>query len=56
MAIAVPVTDPHGRFYAALAIHGPTQRFSIDDAMDKRDMLRDQAARMGELLFSPATA
>ena len=54
-AIAVPVTDPHGQFYAALAIHGPTQRFSIDDALDKCDMLRGQAARLGELLFPPAT-
>ena len=56
VAIAVPVTDPQGRFYAALAIHGPTQRFSIDDAMDKRAMLQGQAARMGELLFTPPTA
>ena len=56
VAIAVPVTDPRGRFYAALAIHGPTQRFSIDDAMAKRAMLRDHAARMGELLFAPAGA
>ena len=55
VAIAVPVTDPHRQFYAALAIHGSTQRFSIDDALDKRDLLQDQAARMGELLFSPAT-
>ena len=53
VAIAVPVTDEMGRFYAALAIHGPMQRFSLDDAIAKFDLLKDHAARIGDLLFAP---
>jgi len=52
VAIAVPVTDRMGRFYAALAIHGPTQRFSLDDAVAKYDLMEDHASRIGELLFA----
>ena len=53
VAIAVPVTDEMGRFYAALAIHGPTQRFSLDDAVARFGLMKDHATRMGELLFAP---
>ena len=53
VAIAVPVKDRMGRFYAALAIHGPTQRFSLDDAIAKYELLKDHASRIGELLFAP---
>jgi len=56
VAIAVPVTDDKGRFYAALAIHGPTQRFSLDDALARRDSLMRYARRIGDLLFPPAAA
>ncbi|GIR51180.1 MAG: hypothetical protein CM15mP60_2410 [Alphaproteobacteria bacterium] len=41
-----------GRVLRGAGHPGPTQRFSIDDALDKRDMLRDQAARMGFLFFA----
>ena len=51
VAIAVPVTDNRGRFYAALAIHGPTQRFNLDDALDRRGILVSFARRIGNLLF-----
>jgi DNA-binding IclR family transcriptional regulator len=51
VAIAVPVTDDKGRFYAALAIHGPTQRFSLDNAMARRNSLLSYARRIGMLLF-----
>ena len=54
VAIAVPVTDNRGRFYAALAIHGPTQRFSLDDAIARRDSLLRYAQRISTLLFTPA--
>ena len=33
VAIAVPVTDPDGRFVAALAYHGPTQRITLSEAV-----------------------
>lgn len=55
VAIAVPVTDNRGRFYAALAIHGPTQRFSLDDALARRDGLIRYARRISKLLFPPAS-
>ena len=32
VAVAVPVEDPNGRLFAALAFHGPTQRISIEEA------------------------
>ena len=55
VAIAVPVTDNKGRFYAALAIHGPTQRFSLDDALARRTSLTAYAKRIGALLFPDET-
>ena len=51
VAIAVPVKDPQGRFYAALAVHGPTQRFGIDAALANRDLLHDYAARISQVIF-----
>ena len=54
VAIAVPVTDDKGQFYAALAIHGPMQRFSIDDALARRDSLAGYARRISALLFPAA--
>ena len=44
VAIAVPVTDPAGRFVAALAFHGPTQRIAIADAISRKEVLQ-RAAR-----------
>ena len=52
VAIAVPVTDPAGKFYAALAVHGPTQRFNLDAAMASRALLHDYAARISQVLFA----
>ena len=51
VAIAVPVTDAEGRFYAALAIHGPSQRFSLESARDSFDGLSDAAAQIKTILF-----
>ncbi len=51
IAIAVPVKDPSGRFVAALAFHGPTQRISIPEAIGKKEFLQASAARLGEALF-----
>ena len=52
VAIAVPVTDPAGRFYAALAVHGPTQRFSLESALQSRELLHGYAARISQVLFA----
>lgn len=52
VAIAVPVTDPAGRFYAAVAVHGPTQRFSLGSALESRELLHEYAARISRVLFT----
>jgi DNA-binding IclR family transcriptional regulator len=52
VAIAVPVNDMTGRFYAALAVHGPTQRFNLDAALKSRELLHSHAARITQVLFA----
>jgi DNA-binding IclR family transcriptional regulator len=52
VAIAVPVTDPKGRFYAAVAVHGPTQRFSLGSALESRGLLHKYASRISRVLFA----
>lgn len=52
VAIAVPVKDPSGRFVAALAFHGPTQRVSLDEAVSKKALMQDAAQRLGTALFA----
>ena len=39
VAIAVPVFDSRRRYVAALATHGPKQRFNVEDAMTRRSLL-----------------
>jgi len=46
VAMSVPIQDPQGRYIAAVAFHGPTQRLSIDDAISKRDVLIEGAMRL----------
>jgi len=43
VAIAVPVLDSRRRYVAALAIHGPKQRFDFDEAMARRGLLAESA-------------
>jgi len=50
VAIAVPVRDEEGRFIAALASHGPTQRLSIEAAIEKKSVLQEAASRLSEAL------
>lgn len=52
VAIAVPVTDSLGRFVAALAFHGPTQRVSIEDAVARKAILQSAALKLREAIFS----
>ncbi|MFD0917357.1 IclR family transcriptional regulator [Pseudahrensia aquimaris] len=49
IALAVPVTDASGRFIAALAFHGPTQRLDRDGLLQHLDLLRDGARQLAEL-------
>jgi len=46
VAMAVPVKDADRRYVGALAFHGPVQRLSLQDAITKKDILLDGAARL----------
>ncbi len=48
VAIAVPVRDNKGRYIAALAIHGPKQRFPVETAIGRLDLLRASAIKISE--------
>lgn len=50
-AIAAPVLDKSGRYCASLAIHAPTQRMSIDQALGYREELFAACTRLTEVLF-----
>ena len=50
VALAVPVTDADGRFLAALAVHGPLPRFSLDAARSHVGMLHSAAREIGEVI------
>ncbi|MEO0911641.1 MAG: IclR family transcriptional regulator [Pseudomonadota bacterium] len=50
VAIAVPVVDDAGRFLAALATHGPEQRFPIARAEAQRAVLQEAAERLSAVL------
>lgn len=51
VAIAVPVVDPSGRFVAAVAYHGPAQRMSLTEAVEKKSILQDAAIKLRKVLF-----
>lgn len=51
VAIAVPVTDSAGRFVAALAFHGPTQRISLEDAIKRKEFMQKSASRLRNALL-----
>lgn len=50
VAIAVPVRDAQGELRAAMAIHGPTSRISMDDLHCMLPDLKKAASRMSDLL------
>ena len=50
VAVSVPIRDSKGRFCAAVAVHGPTQRLSLDTARKRLPALR-RAARKIEALI-----
>ena len=51
-AIAVPVTDNNGRFVAALAFHGPSQRLSIEYLVEHREVLFNGSQTLKQGLLS----
>ncbi len=51
VAIAVPVTDTSGRFVAALAIHGPVQRLSLDDTLLHLPLLQRASKKLQAAIF-----
>ncbi|CUH80114.1 Acetate operon repressor [Tritonibacter multivorans] len=51
VAIAVPVLDPHGRYIASLAYHGPSQRVSLTEAIERKDILLSAAEKLSAALF-----
>jgi DNA-binding IclR family transcriptional regulator len=50
VAAAVPIRDQDGRFVAGLAMHGPTQRLSMEDALDAAGLLHEAAQELSGLL------
>ncbi|WP_395316655.1 IclR family transcriptional regulator [Variovorax sp. UC74_104] len=50
VAVAVPVRDAVGAVRAALAVHAPTARMSMDDALQRIDALKAAAQKMTGLL------
>jgi DNA-binding IclR family transcriptional regulator len=51
VAIAVPIRDPTGRYFASLAFHGPTLRLSLDIAYENIDVLLDASKRLTNAIF-----
>lgn len=49
VAVAVPVTDDKGRLLATLALHGPTQRLTLEKAKTHIPRMRLAAERLGRL-------
>jgi len=52
VAAAVPVRDPSGRYIASLAFHGPVQRISINQAIERATDVRLAAEKLGKVLFA----
>ncbi len=51
VAIAVPVVDAKGKFYAAIAFHGPTIRLSLDQAIANKNFMINAAKKLGKITF-----
>jgi len=52
VAVAVPVLDKNSKYCASLAIHGPTQRMSLDMARAYREFLFEGAEALSGELFT----
>lgn len=54
IAVAVPVRNSLGQFCAALTVHAPTRRMSLEDAKSRLPALRRAAARIERLICREA--
>lgn len=52
VAVAVPLTDRHGRMYATLAVHGPLPRFTLERGLGFLPRLRTAAEELMRLSLS----
>jgi DNA-binding IclR family transcriptional regulator len=52
VAIAVPIFEPNGRYYGAIAMHGPTMRLSIKTLPENYDCLLNASKRLSKLIFT----
>lgn len=52
VAIAAPVRDSAGRYHASVAFHAPTQRLSIEAAIDQKALLFEAVQKLQIVLFS----
>lgn len=50
IAVSVPIRDKKGRMYAALAMHGPTARITLDRAIQNVPLMREAATELADLL------
>ncbi|MBT0958059.1 IclR family transcriptional regulator [Alphaproteobacteria bacterium KMM 3653] len=55
VAIAVPLRDLSGAYAASLALHGPVQRLSLQDAIGHLPVLQSGAEKLQQALFSDPT-
>ncbi len=51
VAIAVPIEDENDRLIATLAVHAPTQRMSMDDALRHAGQLQEAAGAIREVFL-----
>ena len=51
VAVAVPILDDEGRYFGSLAVHGPSNRFDIYDAVNKMDVLVSGAQKIHNVIF-----
>ncbi|MXY34835.1 MAG: IclR family transcriptional regulator [Boseongicola sp. SB0664_bin_43] len=51
VAVAVPVHDRSGRYFASLATHGPVQRLSLEKLVSLVPLLHDASERLTAVIF-----
>ena len=51
VAVAVPVRDRSGRYFASLATHGPVQRLSLEKLVSLAPLLHDASERLTTVIF-----
>ncbi len=51
VAVAVPVRDRSGRYFASLAAHGPVQRLSLEKLVSLAPLLHDASERLTTVIF-----